>query len=339
MKFIRGDKVILIHTKEKGEVLGLEEKGLYLVEVDGHEIPVFEEDLIAFNPAFDDTVVVLLQKAKGDPVEPIAKKLPDRKLGFNEGVFLCFFSKKEESALQPTFRVQLVNDTKATIKFKIELFLKGSHFFQLKSKVEPFDLFYLLDFEADHLNDSPVFSLRLESPLFETGFKELNVRIKPSGFFKKKKNLKLVQEPTYTYELYFPPKEKDRKPEEKKSGNPKIDIDLLKTMMTEGIENKGGHHDVESGIHEIDLHIEELMKNPVAYSTKQIVEIQLKELETSLDRAIANHFPSFRIIHGVGERKLKRRVHQILKSHPHVRTFTNHFDAEHGFGGITVAYF
>ncbi len=341
MSFKTDTKVLLLHTREIGFVISREEERLYLVDVDGDEIPVFEEDMIVYDPAFDDTLDSVISKSESSEApqsKNLAENPPNPVKGFDEGILLCFVPFTQAGSLQPSYKILLINDLDSGLKLKVELSFNGQFNFSHRGECDAYSTFYLLDIEADQLNDSPLLVLNLKSQHLPESATSQQLKIKPSGFFKKHRHVALLDESAHTYELFKPKKDKDEAGESTETGSISIDPEMLKMMMTES-NVPVSIHSVKEAIPEIDLHIEELVKTPESLSKPQIVEMQMNHFEIFLDRAIANHYSSFRIIHGVGEGKLKNKIHLGLKAHPHVRRFTNHFDAEHGFGGITVVYF
>jgi len=63
---------------------------------------------------------------------------------------------------------------------------------------------------------------------------------------------------------------------------------------------------------EVDLHIEEIVKNPEVFSDSEIVEMQLSRFEISLEGAIRARQKRIIFIHGRGSGKLKHRIQKIL---------------------------
>jgi DNA mismatch repair protein MutS2 len=62
----------------------------------------------------------------------------------------------------------------------------------------------------------------------------------------------------------------------------------------------------------------------------------LPRLETFLDRAVLNHQPSVRIVHGMGTGALKRAVREYLANSPYCASY-NEAPRVEGGGGVTIA--
>lgn len=67
------------------------------------------------------------------------------------------------------------------------------------------------------------------------------------------------------------------------------------------------------GIHEMDLHIEELIENPDKISAAEMLEIQLAAFRKALDRALISRNREITFIHGIGNGKLKAAIRKELK--------------------------
>ena len=69
----------------------------------------------------------------------------------------------------------------------------------------------------------------------------------------------------------------------------------------------------------VDLHIEELLKDPSGLSNAQIISYQLNQFMYEMDQAIINKLHNITFIHGVGEGILKNAIREELKKYPGVR--------------------
>jgi hypothetical protein len=65
---------------------------------------------------------------------------------------------------------------------------------------------------------------------------------------------------------------------------------------------------------EVDLHIEELVKDPDNLSNHEKLSIQLETFEKELDNAMATHIRKITFIHGVGNGRLKQEILKTLKT-------------------------
>ena len=89
---------------------------------------------------------------------------------------------------------------------------------------------------------------------------------------------------------------------------------------------------------EIDIHIEELVDNPLAYSPSEMIKLQIDHVEKALADALLNNYPGMVIIHGVGSGTLKQAVKLILEKSPHVKSFRPADPARYGNGATEVFF-
>jgi len=87
---------------------------------------------------------------------------------------------------------------------------------------------------------------------------------------------------------------------------------------------------------EIDLHAHKILKNPQDKPKHQIVKYQMSAFQNYLQEAIRLGIDRVFIIHGVGEGKLKERIHQELAVMPYIQSFCNDFHPRYGWGATEV---
>lgn len=66
---------------------------------------------------------------------------------------------------------------------------------------------------------------------------------------------------------------------------------------------------------EVDLHIDQLMKNTKKISNVRIISLQLEVAKKKIEFALAKQISKIIFIHGVGAGVLKSELHSLLKSH------------------------
>jgi hypothetical protein len=89
---------------------------------------------------------------------------------------------------------------------------------------------------------------------------------------------------------------------------------------------------------DLDLHAEKIMHNHKSSSQKDIVERQMKVFEQYIHDAIRHGIDRVFIIHGIGEGKLKERIHQRLDQMSFVSKFRNEFHPKYGWGATEVEF-
>ena len=334
MKYQVGDKIIVLHSDEEGQVVDIINEKMVMIEVRGVKFPAYM-DQIDF-PYFK----MFSQKKKEIPKKKIfideikkEKKPVRRKTG--DGVLLSFvpiFDKDVfDDDLVDKLKVYLINQDEETYQFDYNLYFGGDHNFQLKNTLEPLSDFYLHDVDFDDMSESPkfdvVFSLKNENkkkaPYFETS-------IKPKGkqLFKRIEELQKNNEASFSYELFkiYPDKVEEEK----------VDLSKLGNAGYRVYDAKDTRKHLPPARSVIDIHIEKLTDNWKHLSNFEILNLQLAEFEKYLDLAIAHHQKEFIVIHGVGEGKLREEIHEILKYKPEVKSFVNQYHHLYGYGATEI---
>ena len=88
---------------------------------------------------------------------------------------------------------------------------------------------------------------------------------------------------------------------------------------------------------EVDLHIEHLVDNQRNMTNYEIVQIQIRHCNFTIEKAIKNNLRKLVIIHGKGEGVLKEEVRKLLKKYP-----VEVIDADYriyGLGATEVRFF
>jgi hypothetical protein len=88
----------------------------------------------------------------------------------------------------------------------------------------------------------------------------------------------------------------------------------------------------------IDLHIEELTPRPWELAPGDMLKVQIGHLEKSLSDALLAHSASMIVIHGVGEGVLRAAVRDVLRKHPHVKSFEGADPVRFGNGATKVIF-
>ena len=88
---------------------------------------------------------------------------------------------------------------------------------------------------------------------------------------------------------------------------------------------------------ELDLHIEELLKNYKGMSNAEIIQVQLRHFQINLDIAINEHYRKLIVIHGVGNGRLKQEVHKILSTYKNLQYFDASY-SKYGYGATEIQF-
>ena len=88
----------------------------------------------------------------------------------------------------------------------------------------------------------------------------------------------------------------------------------------------------------IDLHLEALRAAGKSPGGKHIIEFQVHEAERYLAGALRADLQEVYLIHGIGEGKLRERLHEVLRQMPEVVFFANEYHPRFGWGATVVRF-
>lgn len=113
-------------------------------------------------------------------------------------------------------------------------------------------------------------------------------------------------------------------------------LSRLKQAMTSGDHVPRRVKKPATDTMEIDLHIENLVDDPGSYSAGEILALQMKRLDESMEEAISKSIRRFVIIHGVGQGTLKLQIRKELQEKYPEYQFQDASFREYGFGATLV---
>ena len=339
MKYQIGDKVLVLHSNEEGEVVDIINDKMVLIDVDGVRFPVYM-DQIDF-PYFK----MFTEKKYFDERNPANKKdkvyidnikkekvTPKHKV--SEGVWLSFFPLFDKNVFDDdvveSFKLYLINQTDEPYDFIYRIDFAGSPDFELKNQLFSLSDFYIHDIPFEQMNDSPKFTFEFslikpdkkKAPYFETSLK-----IKAKQLFQKIEEMKLKNEPSFSFLLF------DKYPD-------KIEEVIPEYTNTQGLlyDASKVKQNLEPARSVIDLHIEKLSTDWKRLSNFEILTLQLSVFEKYYNLALAHHQPNLIVIHGIGTGKLREEIHEILKSKKEVKSFVNQYHHNFGFGATEIFF-
>ncbi|MCY7409001.1 MAG: DUF2027 domain-containing protein [Chitinophagales bacterium] len=323
-KYVVGEKVYLTHLKQIAYIKRIINNELVYIEIEGDEIPFFLSDLSKEFPA----------EEKNDDQTQQNKtiiQLQQNSNGTNQGIFIAFDPESDKAGNISSFNIYLINDTSSALDYSYELLKRNEINFSLQKLLTPYNYVLLHSIEYDLLNEGLQVNLKVRE--VKNDFKgEMKQKIKAQNFFNKQSPAPLIKKETFNYQLI--PEYKKEKTEPPIPKRIEIDAEDLKRMMTESVVIK----DKEKGeaIVEIDLHIEELIKDCSDMSSAEMLHLQLSKFQQALERAIAQQSLKLIVIHGIGKGKLKQEIHLMLKNYRHVRSFNNNYHPRYGYGATEV---
>jgi hypothetical protein len=340
MKFQIGDKVVISHSNEEGEVVDIINDKMVMVDVRGVKFPAYTDQLdFPYFKRFSEKKLVPDKKATKekkyiDDLPREKKKVQDKVV---DGVWLTFIpvmvSDEFGDDIVEDLKIHLINRTKEDYKFTYKLNYAGETSFDLINQVHSFEDFYIHDIPFENLNDSPTFSFEfsLAKPdKNKAEYYEASLKLKPKQVFTRIEELKRKGEATFSYKLFetYPPRVED----------PGLDLNILTNKGYKVYDASQARQHLEPAKNEIDLHIEKLTPDPDVMDNFEKLALQLKTFEKYLDLAILHHKPSFIAIHGVGSGKLRDEIHEILRLRREVKNFFNKYHSAYGYGATEIYF-
>ena len=334
MKYQLGDIVLLLHSQEEGEVVEIISDEMLLIDVNGVRFPVYMDQIdFPYFKRFSEKKIVFPKKEKVY-VDNLRKEEVTKKYHVHSGVWLSFLPVFDKDIFDDDvvekFKIYLLNQTNEPYQFLYQIKFKGAPEFHLTNTVLSFNEFYLHDIPFEEMNDAPKFEFdfslskpnRKKALHFETSFK-----IKAKQLFQKIEEMKLKNEPKFSFLLFenYPDKQEEVIPDYQNTFGQLYDLSAIRQRL-------------EPPRSVVDLHIEKLMDNWKGLSNFEILSIQLKNFEKYYNLAVAHRQPNLIIIHGVGTGKLRNEIHEILKTKKEVRTFANQYHHDFGFGATEIFF-
>jgi hypothetical protein len=334
MKYQLGDRVLLLHSNEEGEVVDIINEKMVLIDVEGVRFPVYMDQIdFPYFKRFSEKKPALPKKDKVY-IDSIRKEKDTQKHKIHSGVWLSFLPVFDKDVFDDDvvekFKIYLNNQTYESYEFIYQIKFKGAPDFDLTNTALPFTNFYLHDIPFEEMNDSPKFEFdfsltnpnKKKAEHFETVFK-----IKARQLFQKIEEMRLKNEPTFSFNLFetYPNKVEEVIPDYHHSFGRFYDASRVKEKLEPA-------HSV------VDLHIEKLTDNWKGLSNFEILTIQLRNFEKYYNLAISHRQPNLVVIHGVGTGKLRNEIHEILKLKKEVKSFANQYHANFGFGATEIFF-
>ncbi|WMJ73094.1 DUF2027 domain-containing protein [Cytophagaceae bacterium ABcell3] len=308
-----GTKVRLLHGKEQGIVRNIKEGNLVEVEIeDGFIIPVMKKEL----------VVVSEEESVSFSARDEDVTIPDTPSGHDEGIYLAYIPFNDR-----VFHQYIINNTGHEILFTLHeqngFKFNGSYSGLISRKssiktgerdVSRFDEWPTMIFQALFYNVKPGI---VNEPLVK--------KLQPTAksFYKHKRLSPILNKEGHVFQIDESVKE--------------VDPNKLKEALSEKQQQEKIR--TERPPSEVDLHIDQLLKKPGVTTGVSILDIQLREFEKYLENAIASEMKQITFIHGVGNGTLKNKIHNHLKKHKQVKSFSEARPDKFGYGATLVIFY
>jgi hypothetical protein len=337
MKFQIGDKVLVLHSNEEGEVIDIINEKMVMVEVRGVRFPAYIDQLdFPYFKRFSEKKLFPAKKEKRY-VEDVRKEKTMPRERVVDGVWISFLPKFETDEfgddVVETLKIHLINRTEQAYNFIYRLQFFGKTDFELQNELLPFNDFYVHDIPFSDMNDSPTFAIEFSLPKLEklkAEYYETTLRLKPKQLFDKIEEIQQKGEATFAYRLFenYP----NRTQEEK------LDLGKLSAKGMKVYDLKEVRRHLPPARTVVDLHIEKLADNWERMSNMEILDIQLREFEKWYELALAHRQPSLIVIHGVGKGILRNEIHDILRMKKEVKSFVNQYHSSFGYGATEIFF-
>jgi hypothetical protein len=334
MKFQIGDKILILHTDEEGEVVDIINDKMVLVNVRGVKFPAYL-DQIDF-PYFKRFSQKKIEEKKPKQfIDNIKKEKSATKYQVAQGVWLSFLPVFDKDVFDDDivekFKLHLVNQSDIAYKFIYAVWYDGRLDFELENEIAPLADFYLHDISFEALNDAPRFSFEfsLVNPdKKKAAYFEAAIKLKAKQVFKQIEAMRLKQEATFSYCLFdtYPDKVEKEKPDLSKLSKAGFKVHAVGAYS--GIPPRTV----------VDLHIEKLTNDWQKMSSSEKLDLQLNTFEQHYDAALQHHQSMLIIIHGVGTGKLREEIHELLRLKKEVKYFVNQFHPSFGYGATEIYF-
>lgn len=335
MKFSVGDPVYIKSTGEEGRLIDFVTPEIGLVRTGSQDFHVYLEDLEHpylrwfMNKAKSDNPIKF-----GDQIRP--EKQAIRQSQFEPGLYLVFFPqfKPDDWDEEMThLKVYLYNETSESYWIRYSCLVRQQSIFSFSQELRTHTELYIHDISFEEAASNPIFQLNVvqmnDSKLDWDG----QIALKAKRFFQFVHQIRHENKPSF----HLPVIDKIVPREVKEVILPQqIRIGLQETKQDPS------HFNFKDALkkykYEVDLHIDKLVKDFHNLDTSTILEIQMKECQNALELASATHQRSLILIHGVGNGKLKEKVHALLNQTKYVKRYVYDFDSRYGYGATEVFF-
>ena len=340
MKFQVGDKVVIQHSNEEGEVVELINDKMVMVDVRGVKFPAYTDQLdFPYFKRFMEKKV-LPEKRPKKYIDQVPREAPAGKqkiANLPDGVWLCLIPVFENDEfgddVVDSLKIHLINNSKTAYLFSYDLSYSGAADFELDNQAYPFHDFYLHDIPFDKLNDNPLFTFEFslvnpdknKAPHYERSLK-----LRAKQVFSRIEEIRQKGEASFSFLLFD---EYPGKPIEEP-----VATDLLKGSAFRIYEASRARQHLEPARQELDLHIEKIVDKWEDLDNFEILTLQLQTLDKYLDLALAHHLSSMVVIHGVGSGKLRDEIHEVLRLKRGVASFVNRYHPRYGYGATEIFF-
>ena len=337
MKYQVGDRILMLHSQEEGDIVEILSEKMVMVDVSGVRFPVYMDQIdFPYFKRFSEKKLFEKKKEK-KYIDDVRKEKATAKYKVTDGVWLAFLPVFDKDIFDDDivedFKLYLINQTNLPYNFTYRITFAGSPDFELKNQISSLTDFYLHDVPFEQMNDVPKFEFEFSLIVPDkkkAEYYEASLKLKAKQLFQRIEEMKQKNEPTFSYKLFetYPDRVVEDKPE----------FGSLAAAGYRIYDASKAKQNLEPARSVIDLHIEKLIDDWKHLSNFEILTIQLKAFEKYYYLATAHHQPNLIVIHGVGTGKLREEIHEILKTKKEVKTFVNQYHPNFGYGATEIYF-
>lgn len=322
-----GDKVRFLNETGEGKVSRIKDKRTVYVEMaDGFEIPYLVTQLVPIH-----TELIIDRDAENIDLNADAN--------ITDAVYFVIEPDHELSTLVSEYRIYLFNASSFNMLYSYSL-KDGEYFQTLKhGEIGAYQKMLLkqvkLQFFAEYNYH------KIDCLLFKNGYFRAQLPIAEIVYVNERtfSTSRPIEHEEFQHPVYgFLLKDEfivTREIEHILTDDDILRIKSIKEFKTKSSVSKSKKEFLKSLEKEVDLHIEELVKDTKGMSNYEMLNIQLEKFEKELDAAISKNMKKIVFIHGVGNGRLKQEIISILKNTSGV-TFHDASYKHYGFGATQV---
>jgi hypothetical protein len=377
MRYQIGDLVRVKNTGEEGKVIKDHGHNMLLINIDGVEFPIFENEVE--HPYLN----WFLEKKLKPHTQPkhtndaLLSNVPKQaKLASGLKLTMVPQYKKNDDEIIEKVKVFLSNDMHQAFAFNYYFESKSKTKFDMASEVRPFENFYIHDISYEDLATNPYFELSCAEIVASITSTINNYSdaftIKPKKLFEMVQTMhqlnegflkidlitddehlqKTVQVPIMpvlqnasTQEPDFSKNEVDAftlkqiKKEAKKASKPILEKPISIISPEEKVAFKTINvKALFTNPFEIDLHIEKITPHHENLSNFEKLNLQIEIFEKALDISVLEQKNTLIVIHGEGKGVLRDKIHALLNQTISVHSYVNQMDTRYGLGATEIFF-
>lgn len=338
-----GDKVKFLNDTGGGVITRFLDPEIVLVRIEeGFEVPMRLTELIPDIAKWTDALPVKNDQNKRlstgkEQMAGISKNDISQKTDTGQ-VYLAFTHADNPRHLM----MHLINDTDYHIYYIIGLRKLEQHLYKYSGSLESNTKILLGNFKITKTDEPTIFSVQFIG--FKSGYYpsfkpvdqiiEIDTQRLADQQYEAENDFFDTPAALFTVEIKESPKK--TKPGIRLfdfTGNDFI-VEKIKPAATrEDIKNPKSPE-----VMEVDLHIHEIVEDETGLTDGEILEIQLRRFEMSMETALHGNVKKVVFIHGVGQGKLKYEISKILnKKYPDLKYQDASFK-EYGYGATMVLF-